>query len=167
MASAISRVTPVEILAANDKEASSWLDDVVIVGDQFPFTGGLAGVHAALSLGRDVLVVAWDMPFVEAGLLRELVSRASTDSSALIPESLAPIGFEPFCALYRTRALPAIEAFLAAGGGAAHRFLRELGGVAWLPLRDVARFGDPERLFFSVNTAADLDRARAMAETTQ
>ena len=108
------------------------------------------------------------MPFVEAALLSELVTRASTGgSSAVIPQSPAPIGFEPFCAVYTTAALPAIEAFLASGGGAAHRFLRQLAGVALLPLRDVARFGNPELLFFSVNTPADLDRARAMAETTQ
>ena len=85
----------------------------------------------------------------------------------MVPESLSPVGIEPFCAVYTTAALPAIEAFLAAGGGAAHSFLRRLPGVTWLPLRDVARFGDPEKQFFSVNTPADLDRARAMAETTQ
>jgi molybdopterin-guanine dinucleotide biosynthesis protein A len=158
----------VEILASNDDEAATWLDGVVIAADKYERAGGMAGVHSALSLGRDVLVVAWDMPFVAAELLQALVTRAAAGAfSAVVPESLSPIGCEPFCALYSTAALPALEAYLAAGGGAAHSFLRELPDVRWLSLREVARFGDPERLFFSVNTAADLDRARAMAEATQ
>ena len=157
-----------EILAANDDDAATWLDGVVIAVDKYQRAGGMAGVHSALSRGRDVLVVAWDMPFVETGLLQALVTRAGgAEFSAVVPESHSPVGCEPFCALYRIAALPAIEAYLASGGGAAHSFLRELAGVSWLPIREVARFGDPARLFFSVNTAADLDRARAMAETTQ
>jgi molybdopterin-guanine dinucleotide biosynthesis protein A len=168
VASAISAVTPVEILAANDDDAAKWLDGVVIAVDKYHHAGGMAGVHSALSLGRDVLVVAWDMPFVDAKLLQALVTRAGTgDFTAVVPESRSPIGCEPFCALYATAALPAIESYLASGGGPAHSFLRELPSVSWLPLGEVARFGDPERLFFSVNTAADLDRARAMAEMTQ
>jgi molybdopterin-guanine dinucleotide biosynthesis protein A len=164
VANAIRAVTSLDILAANDPLAREWLDGVPVRADVFRFGGGLAGVHAALSVGSDILVVAWDMPFITPQLLQSIIDRAiSSDASAVLPESRGPSGIEPFCAFYSGRALPEIDRFLAAGGGAAHEFLRRLPGAVRLPLREVARLGDPDRLFFSVNTPQDLQRARTMA----
>ena len=164
VANTIREVTTLDILSANDERAVLWLDNVSVKADIYRSSGGLSGVHAALSPGKDVLVVAWDMPFVVPQLLRAIVDRAvSSNAHVVVPESRGPAGIEPFCAFYSAKALPEIDAFLAAGGGAAHGFLRALPGTVRLPLSDVVRIGDPDRLFFSVNTPEDLERARTIA----
>lgn len=159
------QVTPRLLLASNAPTAASWLDNVSIVSDNFTGLGGLAGVEAALARGQDALVVAWDMPFVVPDLLQALVTASrAQDASAVVPQSLtSPFGFEPFCAFYSVRVHAALREFLGRGGGAARDFVDALDGVHHLPANEVATFGDPRRLFFSVNTPDDLARARAMA----
>jgi molybdopterin-guanine dinucleotide biosynthesis protein A len=161
---ALEQATPELLLVANDLQASEWLPGVAIVADLHRGAGGLAGVEAALATGRDALVAAWDMPFVTPELLSELSVRGrSPEVDVVIPESESPHGWEPFCAFYSARLFPTLARFLDGGGRAAHDFLRQTARVERMPLREVERFGDPARLFFSVNTAEDLARARAMA----
>jgi molybdopterin-guanine dinucleotide biosynthesis protein A len=153
------------VLAANDPSAPSWLPGVDVVADRLPGSGGLAGVEAAIAREGDGIVVAWDMPFVTAGLLRELTRRAAThEADVVVPESDSPYGFEPFCAYYSARTLPQLAAFLEGGGGAARDFIAQVARVHRLPLRDVATFGDAATMFFSVNTPEELARARTIAE---
>ncbi|MGH7678034.1 MAG: molybdenum cofactor guanylyltransferase, partial [Gemmatimonadaceae bacterium] len=130
-------------------------------------TGGLAGVEAVLRGERDAIVVAWDMPFVTTDLLRALLSfSVAAKSVVTVPESDSPYGFEPFCAVYSSRVLPQLTEFLAKGGGPARDFLTGISGVQRVAIADLARHGDVKRLFFSVNTPADLERAREMAAAT-
>ena len=168
VAAALRQVTGELLLVANDPDASHWLPGVAVLSDDHPGAGGLAGVEAALSRGQDALVVAWDMPFVTAPLLRTLIDAAQGhDADVALPESKSPYGFEPFCAYYAVRVREALSEFLRAGGGAARDFLRRLARVHLVSAAEVKRHGDPERLFFSVNTPADLERARAMAQATE
>lgn len=134
-----------------------------MIPDVRPGGGGLAGVHAALrrANGGDVLVVAWDMPFVTRELLaliRDRFWRSRADGC--VPESVSPHGIEPFCACYSAALLEPLAAFLRAGRGAAHEFLRR-HTVERVPLADIAALGDPARLLLSVNDARDLERARS------
>lgn len=168
VAAALGQVTPELVLIANDPAASGWLPGVAVLSDLHPGAGGLAGVEAALTRGRDALVVAWDMPFVTAALLQTLIDAAQgSDADVALPESESPYGFEPFCAYYSARVRESLLAFLEAGGGAARDFLRTLPRVHLVSTADTARLGDPKRLFFSVNTPEDLERARAMAKAIQ
>jgi molybdopterin-guanine dinucleotide biosynthesis protein A len=167
VASALREVAPDLLLAANAVEAPNWLPGVAVVSDNYLGTGGLAGVEAALRRGRDAIVVAWDMPFVSAELLRMLRSASiATGAEVTVPESHSPHGFEPFCAVYSARVLPQLTEFLATGGGSARDFLSGVAAVERVALTDLAPLGDVRRLFFSVNTAADLERAREMASAT-
>jgi molybdopterin-guanine dinucleotide biosynthesis protein A len=166
VATALNEVCASVILSANDDAAQRWLPSVRVVRDVHPNAGGLAGVEAALARGGDILVVAWDMPFVPAALLRDLIRRAAeTGAEVVVPESDSPYGFEPFCAYYSGQVLAGLTAFLERGGGAARDFLAAMKGVHRIPLRDVRSFGDPATLFFSVNSTDDLARARTMLET--
>jgi molybdopterin-guanine dinucleotide biosynthesis protein A len=161
----LAQVTDDIVIAANDPEAPQWIPGVDVVSDLHPGAGGLAGVEAGLewARGRDVAVVAWDMPFVNAALLASLVDTADAhDADAVVPESESPHGIEPFCAFYSQRVRQPLAAFLGAGGGAAHEFVRSVTRLHVLPTRVVAGAGDPKRLLFSVNRPADLERARAM-----
>jgi molybdopterin-guanine dinucleotide biosynthesis protein A len=161
---ALEAVTPDLLLVANDPGAAEWQPGVALLSDVRPGAGGLAGIETALGTGRDALVVAWDMPFVAPELLAALAKRGrSLRVDAVVPESESPHGIEPFCAFYSARLLPALAGFLAGGGRAAHDFLNQTDRIDRMPLAEVKRFGDPPRLFFSVNTADDLARARALA----
>jgi molybdopterin-guanine dinucleotide biosynthesis protein A len=169
-AAALRDVTDTLVLAANDRDAGSWLPGVAVAADLHPGAGGLAGVEAAMRVagGRAALVVAWDMPFVSAELLRLLVRSATEhDADVALPESPSPYGFEPFCAVYAARVLPALTAWLEAGGGAARDFLHAVPRLHRVPEAEIARVGDPARLFFSVNTPEDLAEARALVERSQ
>ena len=166
VATELRMVAPELLLVANDPDASRWLPGVAVLSDLHPGAGGMAGVEAAVRHAGDALVVAWDMPFVTATLLRALLDAARAhDADVALPESVSPYGFEPFCAFYSARTLPSLTAFFAGGGGAARDFIGLVPRVYRMPLAEVERHGDPRRLFFSVNTREDLERAREMATT--
>jgi molybdenum cofactor guanylyltransferase len=71
----------------------------------------LAGVVHALrsSGGRDVLVLACDMPLVPEALLRALVEAASEEVAGAVARC-GGIG-EPLCAYYSQKALPSLVHF--------------------------------------------------------
>lgn len=168
VASALRQATDGLLCVANDPAAHGWLSGVECVPDVLPGSGPLSGVHAALAhTGGAVVVVGWDMPFVEASLLSELVRRGrAVGADACVPESDSPVGMEPFCAWYAPTCLEPMAAALREGNGGGARFVRALARVAWLSRAECARFGDVARIFFNVNTAADLERAQAMVTTS-
>ena len=150
------------VLIANDPGAGNWSPGLAVIADREPGAGPLGGIATALEAAAGpVLCVAWDMPFLEAGLLREIAGRL-TDADASIPESEGPRGLEPLAAAYAPSALPPIRLALAAGRRSAVSFHPGVR-LARVPLAVVRSFGDPARLFFNVNTAADLARARRWA----
>ena len=160
---ALGSVTSHIIIVANDAGAPDWLPHIPVVADLHPGLGGLAGVETALAQGTSAIVVAWDMPFVDETLLQALADAAEADDAdVVVPASDSPFGFEPFCAFYSSRVRDPLSAFLSAGGGPARDFLRSLPRLRILSAPEVARVGDPSRLFFSVNTRDDLERANAM-----
>jgi molybdopterin-guanine dinucleotide biosynthesis protein A len=163
VAAALGHVTSRVVIVANEPGASAWLPSIPVVPDVHPGRGGLAGVEAALAHGKGAFVVAWDMPFVTGTLLQALADAAETDdASVVVPASDSPFGFEPFCAFYSSRVRGPLSAFLSAGGGPAGGFVRSLPRLRVLSANEVSRIGNPTRLFFSVNTPEDLERARAM-----
>jgi molybdopterin-guanine dinucleotide biosynthesis protein A len=151
------------LLVANDPAADAWLPGVQRIADVRRGFGPLGGVHAALvHCGGPVLVVAWDMPFVARGLLAELRRLGRAGYAAVVPES-APGRLEPTCAFYGAACRRAIEDWLDSGRSGAAAFLTGCAGVHRMPASDVSRFGDPARLFFSVNTPAALRQAESLA----
>ena len=165
VAHALRGITNELLLAANDPGADAWLPGVPVARDTRAMAGGLAGIEAALAFDRDLVVVAWDMPFVTQGLLRTIVGEARrTHADAVLPRSDSPFGAEPFCAFYAARTRESLRRFLDAGGRAAHEFIAGLPNVLVLDPGAVAL--DTQWLF-SVNTATDLARARAIAESAE
>lgn len=168
MALTLAAVTADVVLASNDPLAEGWLPGIRVFPDVHRHSGGLAGVHAVVAEGRDVLVVAWDMPFVSPEILRALMAAAQAHAAdVVVPASDSPHGIEPFCAYYAARVAETLDQFFASGGGAARDFVRRVTRLHVLSPAEVAALGDPHRLFFSVNTAADLERARAMANARE
>lgn len=150
------------MLVANDVAAAEWLPGVRVVCDAHPGLGALGGIHAALtSTGADIIVVAWDMPFVPAALLRALRDTGELEGAdACAPSSGSPWGFEPLCAWFARGVLPAVDSLLDAGDGRAGA----IAAHARLVTIDATPWGNPDELFFNVNTPAELATADARAE---
>lgn len=162
VAAALRPATDRLLLLANDPRADGWLAGVPAVGDLEPGGGSLEGIRSALlRAGTDVLVVAWDMPFVATALLSALRSAAADGAPAVLPEG--PHGVEPLCAFYAASCLPVADELLAAGERRARALAARVGAVS-LPADQVARCGDPRILFHNVNRPADLAAARGFAE---
>ena len=149
------------LLVANAPEGPTWRPDLQTMPDARPGCGSLGGIYSAVVSGPGpVLCVAWDMPFVSPELLLALVD-GSTDYDAFLPESDGRRGVEPLCAVYGPACGAAIERRLERGDLKAVGFHPDVK-VGTLPLERVRRFGDPDELFFNVNTPDDLGRAEAM-----
>ena len=158
------------LLVANAPDAGGWRPDLRTIPDVRRDSGSLGGIYTAVVSGAGpVLCVAWDMPFLTADFLRALVSGATSEAyDAFLPESdpkglptgRGRRGVEPLCAVYGPGCGPAIERQLARGDLRAIGFHAEVK-VGTLSLERVRAFGDPDELFFNVNTPADLERAEA------
>jgi molybdopterin-guanine dinucleotide biosynthesis protein A len=157
------------LLVANAPEAGAWLPGLLVQRDVVEGQGALGGILTAVETvgtGRTgeavqgVLCVAWDMPFVPAGLLRELAGLLD-GADAVLPESDGPRGIEPLCAAYGPACGPAIRAALARGDQRAIGFHRDIRLVR-LGRDRVLQYGDPGVLFFNVNTPDDLSRAEQL-----
>jgi len=146
------------LLIANDPQAAEWAPGLRVVTDSRPDCGSLGGIYTALTTGQGpVLLVAWDMPFVTTDLLQALVG-GSPDYDVFLPESGGPRGVEPLCGVYGPACLAPVTRQLD------DEDLRAIGfhdavRVGHLPLEVVSGFGDPETLFFNVNTPNDLAKA--------
>jgi molybdopterin-guanine dinucleotide biosynthesis protein A len=146
------------LLIANAQEAATWRPDLRTIPDARPGCGSVGGIYTAVTAAAGAaLCVAWDMPFVTPDLLRALLE-GSADLDAFLPESDGRRGVEPLCAVYGPACGPAIERQLEHGDLRAIGFHAEVR-VGTLPLARVRRFGEPELLFFNVNTPEDLARA--------
>jgi molybdopterin-guanine dinucleotide biosynthesis protein A len=120
-----------------------------------PAAGILGG--AAAYPGRPLLVLACDLPQVPAGLLAELAGSEAADW--VVPRWEG--GLEPLCAFYGPAALAALAARVREGRFALHDLASEEGlAVRYLEGEALRRFGDPEKIFFNLNTPGDLARWR-------
>lgn len=165
VAGAVQTVTAAPpVLIANAPDAASWRPDLRTIPDSRPGFGSLGGIYTAVTAGPEpVLCVAWDMPFVPEALLSALVAGAAGGGyDAFLPESSGRRGLEPLCAVYGPACAPAIARRLDQGDLRAISFHADVR-VGILSLAEVKAFGDPDELFFNVNTPADLARAEALS----
>jgi molybdopterin-guanine dinucleotide biosynthesis protein A len=161
--SALSQVVDDWFLVANADDAETWLPGARVVRDERPERGSIIGLHTALCTATDnhVLVVAWDMPFLSVPLMRRMGDIAYA-APAVIP--FGDHGPEPFCAVYIAPLVRKIvEHAIDQGVLRVRDVIEQIPFPVTLPVPLVSEFGDPARLFFNVNTAADLARAEEMA----
>jgi molybdopterin-guanine dinucleotide biosynthesis protein A len=158
---ALRSVTDDVLLIANAPQATTWLPGVRTERDVRTGAGALGGLHAALThSGGDILLVAWDMPFVSAALLGELRATGERgEHDAVLPASdSSGRGVEPLCGWYSVRCLSTIEKSLDRDDLRVVGFHKDIR-LGTMPLERVRAFGEPDRLFSNVNTREDLARA--------
>ncbi len=146
------------LVVANDPRAAGWFPGVRVVSDDSPGKGPLEGVATALRAadGASVLVVAWDMPYVTAPLLRGMRALGQLGRPAVVPvrgESLT----EPLCAWYAGETLARCEALLARGETRARALVESLPDALLLASDMLEAYGDLDRLFLSVDEPEQLD----------
>jgi molybdopterin-guanine dinucleotide biosynthesis protein A len=162
VADALREATDDLLLVANEADAAQWLPGVRVVRDARTERGSLVGIHTSLvAAAGPVLIVAWDMPFLTGTLLRELVRMG--EGAAFAAAACGVDGPQPFCAVYTPASLPFVEAALNEGDLRVGRLLTRLPVLELLEAGVVGRHGDPKRLFFNVNSAAQLAEAEQMA----
>lgn len=131
--------------------------DVPIFPDRWPASGPLGGIATALQAlsGEAVLVVGCDMPFLNPPLLRYLMTLVlEYDAVVVRLDGQA----HPLHAVYHQRALPLLEAQLAAGDLRVQHFLERLQ-ARYVENDELDRF-DPRHLSpFNTNTPEEWAQA--------
>lgn len=122
--------------------------------DVLPGTGVAGAILTALeSTAADrVIVVACDLPFLDAPLLRRLLDLAASADGAWVQ---TPAGAEPLLACYRRQAAPRIRAAIEAGLRKAAD-LDQILTMRIVDLAELSAFGDPSHLLANVNSPEDL-----------
>jgi molybdopterin-guanine dinucleotide biosynthesis protein A len=131
--------------------------------DLYSETGPLGGIFTGLSAMRtdSALVVACDMPLLQAPLLAELSRRLAGHDAVTPVNDGQP---EPLCAAYTKGCIPAIQRRLDAGAYKTSGLFDDVDALLLEP-EEWRRF-DPEGLsFLNVNREADLERAKTLIET--
>ena len=154
IANAMRPLTDRVTVVSSHVGAARYLEGATVVADDRPGAGPLAAIATALrASGTRVLVVAWDMPFVDRALLEPLVAPVETWDASMWETDT---GLEPLCACYEPSALALLDVALESG---VHR-ARDVASV--LTLRRLRHVGSSHgrNPFTSVNTAEALARVR-------
>ena len=151
---ALTDVSTDVMLVGRESGASG--PDARRVADIVPGCGPLSGLHAALSNARyeATLLLACDMPFVSAPLLRHLLSLAG---GAHAPDIVVPRterGYHPLCAVYSRACLEPAARRLARGDFKLVSLFDEMR-VRVVTADALEAFGAPDRLLANVNTSTE------------
>ena len=150
------------VVASGDGIGLAWLG-VAQVPDAIPGAGPLSGIIAGLEWAsfETVAVVAADMPYASAELLR-LLADLRTDEDAVLP--LTERGAEPLHAVYAKAAAPSLRRALEDGERSVHRALRS-ARIREVE-SDVWRRADPTgRFAVNVNRPEDLQSSEGAGST--
>lgn len=137
-------------------------DEVRVITDRYPGTGPLGGICTGLEAMQSelALVVACDLPFLNGGLLRFLLSLAD-GFEAVVPRREDGRA-QPLPAVYARGCRGAMQHRLAAGRLSVWRVLEDLD-TRYVEPEDCRRL-DPDLLsFFNLNTPGDLAEANRVA----
>ncbi len=146
------------LLVANAPDAAAWAPGLEVVHDVVQGAGPLGGLYTAvMSAPAPVVCVAWDIPFVPPGLIAALAAQLDRHD-AVLPASGGRRGVEPLCAGYGPACAGPMRQRIERGDFRAIAF-HDAVRVSILSLDAIRRFGDPEMLFFNVNTPSDLTKA--------
>lgn len=134
-----------------------------LVGDVYPDKAALGGIYSAIyaATHAHVLIVACDMPFLNEALLRYLISLAP--AADVVTPLIAPPQPETTHAIYSKNCLPAIERRLLANQLRVIGFFEDVT-VRYVSQEEVAGFDPHFYAFTNMNTPAEWERVKALAE---
>ena len=155
----LQRIAGRTFIVGND--AARYADmDLDVHPDRVADAGALGGIYTALvsaAPAERVIVVACDMPFLDAALIRRLATLAAdTDmDGAWVRTARGP---EPLLACYRASAAETIRRELDAGRMRA-RDLDQVLRLAVVSEEELARYGATDKLLLNVNSPEEYEKA--------
>ena len=156
---ALNGVAPdgnIDVMLVGARPAGEVPASVRVVPDLVPGCGPLSGLHAALSSARceATIMLACDMPFVSAPLLRHLLSLAGGADGPDIVVPRTNRGYHPLCAVYSRACLEPAARRLARGDFTLSSLFDDMR-VRVVTADALEAFGDPDRLLANVNTSIE------------
>ena len=155
----LRRVADRTVIIAND-ETPYRSYDVPIIPDLAPGSGALGAIYTAIqsTSASHTLVVACDMPFLDAPFLARLIE-AGRDVDIAIPRTTR--GYEPLCATYSRRCAAVLQGRIEAKQLALKDLLTSDHGLSIRELGpdEIDHYGRADLLFFNINSAEDYARA--------
>lgn len=150
-----------EVLISGGSEEAHRQLGLKVVADLIKGGGPLSGIHATLQCMsyRNGLVVACDMPFINADMARFMINQIG-DYDVAVPRH--GIHLQPLFAVYSKSCIPAIEESLLASRYKVADFY-SMVRVNYVNEQYLRQFADIDFTFFNVNTPSDLNKARVMA----
>jgi molybdopterin-guanine dinucleotide biosynthesis protein A len=159
---AVAPCGPERLLVTREPEHYAGLG-LTVVTDVFALRSPLTGIHAGLQRIRAeaAFCTSCDTPLLRAEVVARLVGAMTAGVDVVVPAE--GTFFQPLCAVYHRRCLPAIEALLRRGEPKADRLFPSVRvkAVPYAHLREVDR---DLVSFLNVNTPADLEAAAALAD---
>jgi molybdopterin-guanine dinucleotide biosynthesis protein A len=148
------------LVVTNTPELYAFLG-LPMIADVYPDHGSLGGIYSGLkaAAGQAAFTVACDMPFLHPDVVG-LVTRRAGEGDVVIPRVDGQL--ETMHAAYSKACLPHIETYLSARQLKITGFFERVR-VVEIPEAEIARLGDPHRVFMNVNTPGELERARGLA----
>ena len=154
---ALGAVTSEIVLVGSNTSAYAFLD-LPRIADAVPGAGPLGGIQAALTGtgSSHILVMACDMPFLSADLLRYMAG-CPRDYDVLVPVLGQP---QPLHAIYAQTCLPMIDQSLRAGQYKVTGWY-EQANVRTIERATLQRYDPDLRSCFNMNTPEDVAFARS------
>ena len=121
----------------------------------------MGGIHAALSTSPTELnvMLAVDLPFVEANFLQYLLARAR-ESGAMVTLPRAAGGLQPLCAVYERSFAAVAEDSLRKGRNKIDSLFAKVQTCV-IDEEELVRGGFSLEMFRNLNTPDDLEKARS------
>jgi molybdopterin-guanine dinucleotide biosynthesis protein A len=154
----LQRVAKTVFIISSNAERFADLS-IPVFPDAVAGAGAIGGIYTALEVSPHdhVIVVACDLPFLDANVLSRLAALAADADAAWVRSDRGP---EPMLACYRRSARQAIRKEIDAGRLKASDLAAALR-VVELPMSELARFGEPSRLVANINTSDDYEKITA------
>ena len=157
----IQKITSSIVVIVNDVERGILLpipEGISIVEDVFPDKGSLGGIYTGLisSSTEWTMVVACDMPFINLGLMRHMISQTPNHDVVIPVISGRP---ETMHALYSKKCTESIASNITKNDLKITRFFENVR-VHFVEDDELMRFDTSGISFFNVNTESDLAEAR-------
>lgn len=133
-----------------------------VLADREANRGPLAGLVTALAATEHDwnLVLACDLPYLETRFLEFLLEQAEAENAdAVVPHTQGR--WQPLCAAYHRRCLPAFERILNEGSSKVALAFEQMR-VRALTLEELQRFAFEERILKNMNTREDCAEAQRL-----
>ena len=152
------------IVTTEEQNIPQFIDhpNLKIVTDTFPGKGPLGGIYTGLAISDAIynLAVASDMPFLNLALLHYMI-QLSANYDAVVPRLGKMV--EPLHAVYSKSCLAPIENMIEQDKLSVYQLFNSIK-VRYVEAEEIDRFDPGHLSIFNINTKADLETARKLAE---